>query len=129
MKEIAKRIRVRHKASCRACGHHLLLTLRNCNREILNDELMIRALASRAARESGATVLKVVSHKFQPCGITAIVLLAESHASFHSYPEIGMAFWDCFTCGHNCCPQATTQILIEALQAGCYEEQLLERVI
>ena len=53
----------------------------------------------RAAAATGATVLQVICQRFAPQGVTALALLAESHASLHTYPEAGLAFWDCFTCG------------------------------
>ena len=39
-------------------------------------------------------------HVFQPSGVTIFVLLAESHASIHTYPALGVAMLDMFTCGN-----------------------------
>ena len=50
---------------------------------------------ARTIREAGAsaelTLLGEISHKFQPQGVTAIALLAESHLSVHTWPEHGYA--------------------------------------
>jgi S-adenosylmethionine decarboxylase len=42
-----------------------------------------------------------VLHQFAGggAGITGVVLLAESHIAFHTYPELGYAAVDAFTCG------------------------------
>ena len=52
-----------------------------------------------ACRAAGATVLGARFHQFEPEGVTGIVLLAESHASVHTWPEAGLVTLDVFTCG------------------------------
>ena len=56
-------------------------------------------LLPEACRAAGATVLGSRFHQFEPDGVTGIVLLAESHASVHTWPEAGLATLDVFTCG------------------------------
>lgn len=53
----------------------------------------------KAIRKTGAKVLQTISHKFQPQGLSILTLLAESHASLHTYPEYGFCYLDIFTCG------------------------------
>jgi spermidine synthase len=45
------------------------------------------------------TVLEISKHKFEPQGFTILALLAESHMSFHTFPEKGIISFDFFTCG------------------------------
>ena len=66
---------------------HFLLELYKCDREKLNDESFLRCILNRAAKFANATVLNLISNKFEPQGVTAIALLAESHISIHSWPE------------------------------------------
>lgn len=40
-----------------------------------------------------------IIHQFNPYGLTGIVLLSESHISIHTWPELGSATLDVFTCG------------------------------
>jgi len=110
-----------------ARGEHLLVTLKNCAANILDCEESLRSLAYDAATATGATVLEVCSHKFQPQGVTALTVLAESHASLHTYPESNLVFWDCFTCGTTCKPELSIAILAEALQPQTIEKQLIQR--
>lgn len=110
-----------------ASGTHLLLTLGSCSLEMLNDEERLGELAHKAASATGASVLQVVTQRFQPQGVTVVVVLAESHASLHSYPEAGIVFWDCFTCGDRCQPDLSIPILVEALAASQIREQTLHR--
>ena len=43
----------------------------------------------------------MVDKRFEPHGVTVLALLAESHASIHSYPERGAMFVDVFTGGES----------------------------
>jgi S-adenosylmethionine decarboxylase len=109
-----------------ARGRHLLLTLSGCPPARLDNHAALEALVRAAAEATGATVLQVASHHFEPYGVTALALLAESHASLHTYPEQGVAFWDCFTCG-TCDPANSAAVLIEALSPSRVTQQLLTR--
>ena len=85
-------------------GRHAIFELYGCNFNLLNDEQFIVETMSQVARELGATILSTSSHKFQPQGVTAIILLLESHISIHTWPEKGLATCDIFTCG-SCIPE------------------------
>ncbi len=104
---------------------HFLLELYRCDYEKLNDESFLRCTLNNAAKLANATVLNLISNKFEPQGVTAIALLAESHLSIHSWPEAHYSAVDIFTCGQNMKPDLACQFLIEALIA---EEHFL-RVI
>tara|TARA_Y100000589_G_scaffold260056_1_gene249774 strand:- start:530 stop:973 length:444 start_codon:yes stop_codon:yes gene_type:complete len=99
-------------------GIHLLLELYGCNQEKLNDELYLRCQLNSAAKLAQASVLNIVSNKFEPCGVTAIALLAESHLSIHTWPESQYSAIDIFTCGKNMKPNLASQFLIENLEAS-----------
>ena len=96
---------------------HLLLELYRCDSEKLNDESFLRCILSRAAKLANATVLNLISNKFEPHGVTAIALLAESHISIHTWPESNYSAVDIFTCGQNMQPELASQYLIETLNA------------
>ena len=104
---------------------HFLLELYRCDYEKLNDESFLRCLLNNAAKLANATVLNLISNKFEPQGVTAIALLAESHLSIHTWPEAKYSAVDIFTCGQNMQPDQCCKYLIESLMA---EEHLL-RVI
>lgn len=108
-------------------GQHLLLTLSGCRPDRLSDEALLLKMVREAAIATGATVLEVRSHSFEPQGFTAIVMLSESHASLHTYPERGIAFWDCFTCGLQCQPEHSIAKLVEALQPETVHHQIVRR--
>ena len=106
---------------------HLLLELYKCDSEKLNDESFLRCTLNRAAKLAKATVLNLISNKFDPQGVTAIALLAESHISIHTWPESNYSAVDIFTCGKNMMPQVASQYLIEALRAEEHFLRVIER--
>ncbi len=101
---------------------HLLLELYRCDFDKLNDESFLRCILNNAAKLANAKVLNLISNKFEPQGVTAIALLAESHLSIHTWPESYYSAIDIFTCGQNMKPELASQYLIEALMA---QEHLL----
>ena len=105
---------------------HLLLELYRCDYEKLNDESFLRCTLNRASKLAKATVLNLISNKFEPQGVTAIALLAESHISIHTWPESNYSAVDIFTCGQNMLPELASQYLIEALKA---EEHFLRVIV
>ena len=106
---------------------HLLLELYGCDCEKLNDESFLRCILDRAAKLANATVLNLISNKFEPQGVTAIALLSESHISIHTWPESNYSAVDIFTCGQNMLPELASEYLIEALRAEEHFLRVIER--
>ena len=84
---------------------HILFTLKGANQNLLDDENFIRDVVYSASNKCQSTLLALNSHKFQPQGVTCVAMLAESHISIHTWPELGMAVCDVFTCGDHTTPQ------------------------
>ena len=98
-----------------ALGKHLLLELKECNKEVLNDLGFLRDTLLTAAEESGATVLGNSFHPFKPQGVSGVVVIAESHLFIHTWPEYGYAAADIFTCGNTVQPEMAVQVLLREL--------------
>ena len=111
----------------RALGRHLLLELKNCNREVLNDLVYLENCLSDTAEQIGATVVNKAFHQFTPYGVSGVVVVAESHLCIHTWPEYGYASVDVFTCGETIDPKDAIDILVEKLQAGDSSFMELER--
>ena len=108
-------------------GRHCLYELQGGDPNLLDDEEFIKDAMKQAADASGATLLGMVSHKFEPQGVTAVALLSESHLSIHTWPEHGYAAVDAFTCGDHTNPEAACRSLREALKATSGSMKLLQR--
>ena len=87
----------------------------------------MRCTLNRAAKLANATVLNLISNKFEPQGVTAIALLAESHISIHTWPESNYSAVDIFTCGQNMLPELASKYLIDALNAEEHSLRVIER--
>ncbi len=98
-----------------AIGNHILADLHGVKPAILRDGPALDDLLRRAADHAGAHILSSHFHSFgDGAGVTGIVLLAESHISIHTWPELGLAAIDIFMCGASDCQRAL-EILIRDL--------------
>lgn len=98
-------------------GTHCILELYGCPSSLLDDPVLIKQSLREAAKQAKSTLLGEVLHEFEPQGVTALVLLAESHISIHTWPEQGYAAVDVFTCGRHTDPEKACLYLAEVLQA------------
>lgn len=82
------------------CGKHILVDIwGNLDISLINDVNTLEEILVEAANKCGATVQGVQSKKFDPIGVSVLVMLSESHLSIHTYPEAEFAAIDCYTCG------------------------------
>ena len=116
-------------------GDHLIANYLDCDEESLNNTKELKEVMKKAAEDAGATVLEVSEKHFSPSGYSAIILLSESHASIHTYPEYNACFIDFFTCGSSCSPRKFHENLIKYLQPKkvvkkifIRDEQILEKI-
>lgn len=98
-------------------GTHVLADLSGIDAAILNDGRRILRCLRQAVEEIGLTVLSEAEHQFTVGGegYTGILLLSESHASIHTYPEHRYLAVDIFSCGE-IDPNPALESLIEYLQ-------------
>ncbi len=108
-------------------GSHLLLELKDCNPERLNDLSYIRQVMIETAEDVGATIIGESFHHFSPQGVTGILAIAESHISIHTWPEYGYAAADIFSCGASFRPMEAATKLAEALECVNPEIQEIQR--
>ncbi len=108
-------------------GYHLIASYLECNNEALHNKTALVATMIEAVQLSGATVLNVTEHVFASGGFTALILLAESHASIHTYPENSACFIDLFTCGHSCDAKKFEVLMERYLHPKKIYRQLLVR--
>lgn len=69
-----------------------------------------------AVNAGGATLIELVVHQFAPQGVSAVAVIAESHLSIHTWPELGYAALDYFTCGDHVDVDAIFEVLKEAYE-------------
>lgn len=108
-------------------GRHLIASYTGCCLAALRDVEGLTSAMHAAVAASGATLLQSVRHIFLPDGMTAVMLLSESHASIHTYPEHRSCFIDIFTCGSNCQVEAFDSVLRGFLRPLRATRRIIER--
>jgi S-adenosylmethionine decarboxylase len=84
--------------------------------KIIENPKELEEVLRLAAKEAKSTDLEFIFHKFLPQGITGALILAESHITFHSWPEEKYIAIDIFTCGKKAKPEAALSLLKKVLK-------------
>ncbi len=105
-------------------GTHLIVDLWQAHN--LNDAGLIEKTLVECIKAANATLLHFHIHAFEPNGLSGVAVLAESHITFHSWPDQGYMALDIFMCGkaepHKCIP-----ILKRAFEPGSVQISDLKR--
>jgi S-adenosylmethionine decarboxylase proenzyme len=108
-------------------GRQLLVDLYGCDRSRLDDAEFLRVQTVAAAEAMGARVVESHCHRFEPLGVSVIVLLSESHMALHTWPEHGAASIDIFVCSSVIDPHRAKAALASSLNASRIGEMELRR--
>ena len=105
-------------------GRHILAEFFDCDSNILNNLELIEKNLSEAAVACGAHIVQTCFHMFSPHGVSGVVIISESHLAIHTWPELGYAAVDLFTCGESCDPKIAYDFLKQAFasKSGSYSE-------
>jgi S-adenosylmethionine decarboxylase len=101
----------------KALGTHIVCELSGCDPAMLSDVDAVAEIMVQAAHEANATVIERAFHRFQPQGVSGVVVIQESHLSIHTWPETGYAAMDFYTCGDHTNPWAACEFAAKALVA------------
>ena len=112
-----------------ALGTHLILELKECNSDLLNDYSFVRNALIDAANSVGATIVGESFHRFQPIGVTGVVAIAESHLCIHTWPEYSYASVDIFSCGEDFNLEKACEIICDKLESGDSFSTIIDRGI
>jgi spermidine synthase len=94
-------------------GEHIVLDIFGTTKEYT--PTFYEKLVYKIAKAAKVEVLNISQHKFEPQGFTLVALLAESHMSFHTFPEKGVTSFDFFTCG-KISPSVALKIIKEEIK-------------
>jgi S-adenosylmethionine decarboxylase len=93
----------------RSVGRHLVLELWGCRN--LNSPDAVEQALREVVAACDVTLLDLRVYPFEPIGVTGVAVLAESHINIHTWPELGYAAVDIFTCGARKDPTAALPVL------------------
>lgn len=108
-------------------GRHLILDLYGCDPGILDDYEELQRLLEASLVMAKANIIRIFGEKFQPQGVTLLALLSESHASIHTWPEMGYCAVDLYTCGDTTETHKAAEFLKTKLKAISSEEKEIVR--
>lgn len=101
----------------KSLGNHLIIELYDCKAEIINDLHRVEDILMESVNMSGAEIISPVFHKFNPHGVSGVIVIAESHFSIHTWPEYGYCAVDIFTCGDTIDSHKALMFMKEAFKA------------
>lgn len=108
-------------------GTHVILDLEGCPERLLTDTETIRRKLKQAAEQAGATIVGEAFHEFNPPGVSGVLLIAESHLSVHTWPSLGTAALDVYTCGKNFDAHKAADLLVVSLGARRQQRVVVHR--
>ena len=108
-------------------GQHLIVEYTGCNCDILDNSEKLEKALCEAVRQAGATIVNTTFHRYNPQGVSGVVVIAESHMSIHTWPEYGYAAVDFFTCGDECDPKLAHEYMEKALECSGADVKELKR--
>jgi len=80
-------------------GIHIVADLYGCDAELLKSADSMARIFEEAVKFAKLNKLSSHFHQFNPYGATGVIVISESHLSFHTWPEHGYAAIDVYTCG------------------------------
>ncbi len=95
--------------------------------KIIENSRELERVLRLAAKKAGNTPLEFSFHKFNPHGMTGVLLLAESHISFHSWPEHNYVALDIFTCGPKTFPEKALEVLKKKIKPQRVKVRVIKR--
>ena len=107
--------------ACFALGRQLTIEYYECGATAFPDQARVENAMLKAAKDSGATIISSSFHKFEPQGISGVVVIAESHFTIHAWPEHDYAAVDIFTCGDN----IDLELAVNSMQQSFESENVL----
>jgi S-adenosylmethionine decarboxylase len=80
-------------------GIHYILELSAKEKDFLLNNHKVLEFFNNTLKEIEATIVSVSFKEFNNCGMSGVFVLAESHFSFHTWPEENYVSVDLYVCG------------------------------
>jgi S-adenosylmethionine decarboxylase proenzyme len=80
-------------------GTHIIIDIFDIeNNDVLKHETSVVKLLDNVVNKFKLNAISKASHQFEPYGVTAFYILAESHLSIHTFVDERRAAMDLYTC-------------------------------
>jgi len=106
---------------------HLIIDLELNNNESIKKKEDVEQVVERIINKSNLTAVKKTYHQFQPNGVTATIILSESHFCLHTWPEHNKVAIDLFCCDHSKV-KACKQAILDEFNPTATKEHMIKRL-
>lgn len=100
----------------RVLGYHTLIEFHGCSPRTIADSDKVASILLEAAKISKAHIVDSLFHKFNPHGVSGVIVISESHFTIHTWPEYGYAAIDLFSCSKKINVPAMVEYLKKSLK-------------
>lgn len=77
---------------------HHIAELEGVDSNLLDNKKLLMQACLKAAKKLHLTIVKSYVHKFDPQGLSLVLVVAESHFAVHTWPELQYMHIDVITC-------------------------------
>lgn len=109
------------------CHYLMQMSLDPESSAILDDAERLSELCLEFCKLAEVRVLHTHFHKFSPQGVTGLILIAESHFSIHTWPEMNYCAIDFFTCKSDLSKQDPTDFFLKKLKPAVHKTEKILR--
>ena|SRR3989344_2515402 len=111
----------------KALGSHVILECYECNYGVINDVKKVEGIMIESALRSRATIIQPFFHRFEPQGVTGVIIIAESHFTVHTWPEYNYAAVDFFSCSDSINTNMAIDYILENFESKRHNKRIIER--
>ncbi len=110
-----------------AVGIHIIADMYGVDPAVLARVERMKEIFEGAVKFAKLSKISSDYYQFRPEGASGIVLIAESHLSFHTWPEYGLVTLDIYTCGEPEQAEKAFEYIKERLNPSRVDMVKLER--
>lgn len=113
--------------SCNSLGMHVILELIGCNPNNMSGVEKIQQAFHDAAKLAKCNIVTEAFHEFEPHGVSGVVVISESHLTYHGWDEHGYAAIDFFYCSDEVKISLAIEHIMKFLEAESYQITAIPR--
>jgi S-adenosylmethionine decarboxylase len=108
-------------------GKQIVAELYGVKKELILEKNKVKEIIDFVIENSKLNKVGEIYKQFEPYGVTAVVLLAESHLALHIWPEYNLVNLDIFACGDFKKAEKAFDLFLEKLKPYNFKKQIIDR--
>lgn len=111
----------------KSIGYQVLIDIYKCDYNKMEDIEYIKDMMIELASILNTNIRKIAFEKFEPYGISGVLIISESHITIHTWPEYNYVGIDIFTCSKKVEYDTAIKYLLKKLGTVEYEVKEIHR--